>query len=207
MFEKRRTQRKSVYINEGTLAHKWIENRPKGLSIQDQIEEAFRALEQLKRPETKEEKAKSINKECQLKITELFPSALPVYQLAGILISNIIHSTTVPEKIWELYRKEIESAIQPSFENGRPQNKSGLPVQPERLSAVWFERELFNSSGMLQAYSNDSNKKEYALNWLHNLKDQATEIQKTNPFPEINSILQKINDALDFSNSTHPMKE
>lgn len=195
----------SVQIKEGALAYKRIKNRRKGLSIQDLIDEAFKALDQVKRPETKEEKAKDINQKCQLKITELFPSATPVYQFAGILLYNIIRGTTVPERTWKLYREEIESAIK----SGIPANVSGTPATPppERLSAAWFEREIFYSAGMLRAYSNDPGDREFALNRLNKLKEEATELQKTKPYPEINSVLEKINAAINCSNPTHPMKE
>lgn len=222
MAEKRRTKRKNAQFKEGTLAYKLtFEERPKGLSIQGQIEAAFRALEQIKRrPETKEEKAKAIHRECQLKITELFPSAWWAYQLAGFLLDNIIQGTTVPERIWEIHRKEIESAInngtpkikngapvQPGFANGTPQVKSGTPIhqdtQPERLSLAWFERELTNVAGLLQ-FKDDPELRQRAINWLYKLKDEATEIQKTKPDPGIEKILEKINEAIESQKNGSP---
>lgn len=222
MVEKRRSKRKTAQIKEGTLAYKWTyEKRPKGLSIQGQLEEAFRALEQIKRrPETKEEKAGAIHRECQLKITELFPSAWPAYQLAGVLLNNIIQGTTIPESIWKTYRKEIESAInsgtpqvrngtpvQPGFANGTPQAKSGTPIhqdtQPERLSLAWFERELYNAAGLLQ-FKDDPELRERAINWLYKLKDEATEIQKTKPDTGIEKILEKINEAIESQKNGSP---
>lgn len=222
MAEKRRTKRKNAQFKEGTLAYKLtFEERPKGRSIQDQIEAAFRALEQIKRrPETKEEKARAIHRECQLKITELFPSAWVVYQLAGFLLDNIIRGTTVPERIWEIHRKEIESAInsgtpqvrngtpvQPGFANGTPQVKSGTPIhqdtQPERLSLAWFERELTNVAGLLQ-FKDDPELRQRAINWLYKLKDEATEIQKTKPDPGIEKILEKINEAIESQKNGSP---
>lgn len=221
MAEKRRTKRKNAQFKEGTLAYKLtFEERPKGLSIQDQIEAAFRALEQIKRrPETKEEKAKAIHRECQIKITELLPSAWLIYQLAGVLLDNIIQGTTLLEDRWEMYRKEIESAfngtpqvrtgtpVQPGFANGIPQAKSGTPIhkdtQPERLSLAWFERELYNAAGLLQ-FKDDPELRERAINRHYKLKDEATEIQKTKPDPEIEKILEKINEAIESQKNGSP---
>ncbi len=230
MAEKRRTKRKDVKINEGTIAYKWThgDKRPRGLTIQDIVEKAFQALEQAQSPKTKEEKALDIHKECRAKVSELLPSAWVVYQLAEVLLTHVAQDTPVPDSVWQLYIKEIELAIQsskahfasglpqvrngtpvqPGFAGGLPQDKSGTPIhqdtQPERLSLAWFERELYNANALLQYYSHDPALRERAINWLHKLKDEATEVQKTKPDPEINTILAKINAAIESQNKASP---